>query len=84
MARAYKTKDSTFETSPVKSVFLYGEPNKAKLHLLSRMQQRFCELANENIRTICETDGLFLQLVKKRQERQCRTEAGKNSSVLRV
>lgn len=64
MARAYRRKDSTFETSPVKSVFLYGEPNKAKLHLLSRMQQRFCELANENIRTICETDGLFLQLVK--------------------
>lgn len=38
MARAYRRKDSTFETSPVKSVFLYGEPNKAKLHLLSRMQ----------------------------------------------
>ena len=64
MARACRRKDSTFETSQVKSVFLYGEPNKVKLNLLSRMQQRFCELANENISTICEADGLFLQLVK--------------------
>lgn len=50
MARACRRKDSTFETSQVKSVFLYGKPNKVKLNLLSCMQQKFCELANENIR----------------------------------
>lgn len=64
MARACRRKDSTFETSQVKSVFLYGKPNKVKLNLLSCMQQKFCELANENIRIICKTDGLLLQLVK--------------------
>lgn len=52
MARACRRKDSTFETSQVKSVFLYGKPNKVKLNLLSCMQQKFCELANENIRII--------------------------------
>ena len=67
MARACRRKDSTFETSQVKSVFLYGKPNKVKLNLLSCMQQKFCELANENIRIICKTDGLLLQ---------CRTETG--------
>ena len=81
MARACRRKDSTFETSQVKSVFLYGKPNQVKLHLLSRMQQRFCELANEDIRTICETDGLFLQLVKNDKKnsvvRESDTEIGR-------
>ena len=87
MARACRRKDSTFETSQVKSVFLYGKPNKVKLNLLSCMQQKFCELANENIRIICKTDGLLLQLVKndkkdsavRKLEKQSRP-AGLNSA----
>ena len=74
MARACRRKDSTFETSQVKSVFLYGKPNKVKLNLLSCMQQKFCELANENIRIICKTDGLLLQLVKN--DKKDSTETG--------
>ena len=39
MPKARKKKSSTFESSPVKSVFLFGNPNKGKLDVLWQMVQ---------------------------------------------
>ena len=39
MPKACKKKSSEFEASPVKSVFLFGKPNKGKLDLLWQMKQ---------------------------------------------
>lgn len=64
MAKARRRKNTSFETEPVKSVFLYGEPNKEKLSLLIKAQSSFLSLVNGFIRLLAETEGYTLQLVK--------------------
>ena len=64
MPRPRRRKDSSFETSVTKSVFLYGRPNKDKLALLRRMQATFTALVNEDIRILSTRDDLMMQLVK--------------------
>lgn len=64
MPRSRCRKDSSFETSVTKSVFLYGRPNKDKLALLKRMQATFTALVNEDIRILSTRNDLMMQLVK--------------------
>lgn len=64
MPRPRRRKDSSFETSVTKSVFLYGRPNKDKLALLRRMQAVFTVLVNEDIRILSTRDDLMMQLVQ--------------------
>lgn len=64
MPKARRRKDSSFETSVTKSVFLYGDPNKEKLALLKRMQAVFTALVNETILMLDARRDLIMQLVK--------------------
>lgn len=64
MPKARRRKDSSFETSVTKSVFLYGDPNKEKLALLKRMQAVFTALVNETIPMLDARGDLIMQLVK--------------------
>ena len=64
MPKARRRKDSSFETSVTKSVFLYGDPNKEKLALLKRMQAVFTALVNETILMLDARGDLIMQLVK--------------------
>ena len=64
MPKARRRKDSSFETSVTKSVFLYGNPNKEKLALLKRMQAVFTALVNETILMLDARGDLIMQLVK--------------------
>ena len=41
MAKARRRKDTQFETSMTKSVFLYGSPNKDKSKIILDMQNEF-------------------------------------------
>ena len=63
MARARRRKESSFETEQVKSVFLYGHPNKEKLASLQKMQAAFVMLVNSEIRSLAENPEIYLQLV---------------------
>ncbi len=49
MPRARKKKNSSFQTTITKSVFLYGQPNKEKLAILQQMQDSYTALINRNI-----------------------------------
>lgn len=42
MPKARKKMNSEFEPSPVKSMFLFGKPNKGKLDLLWQMEHKIC------------------------------------------
>lgn len=64
MPKARRRKDSTFETTMTKSVFLYGDPNKAKLASLIRIQASFATLVNKNILILNSRPEIILQLVK--------------------
>ena len=64
MPKARRRKDSSFETSVTKSVFLYGDPNKEKLALLKQMQDVFTALVNERILMLDAREDLIMQLVK--------------------
>ena len=64
MARARRRKESSFESDQVKSVFLYGHPNKEKLASLEKMQAAFAMLVNSNIQKLSENKEIFLQLVR--------------------
>lgn len=64
MPRPRRRKDSSFETSVIKSVFLYGKPNKDKLALLKRIQATFTALVNEDIRILSTREDLMMQLVQ--------------------
>ena len=52
MPKARKKMNSEFEPSPVKSVFLFGKPNKGKLDLLWQMEHKYVELINFNIEAL--------------------------------
>lgn len=64
MPKAKRRKDSGFQKSMTKSVFLYGSPNAGKLAALTRMQASFTALVNRDIRLLAEDASVFLQLVK--------------------
>ena len=60
MPRARKKKNSSFQTTITKSVFLYGRPNKEKLV----MQNSYTALINRNIELLEKNPAIVLQLVK--------------------
>lgn len=64
MPRARRRKDSTFQKSMTKSVFLYGNPNTGKLSSLMRIQRLYTTLVNEDIRLLADNRSMFLQVVK--------------------
>ena len=64
MPKARKKKSSEFEASPVKSVFLFGKPNKGKLDLLWQMEHKYVELINFNIEALMAVPDIHVQLIK--------------------
>ena len=64
MPKARKKKSSEFEASPVKSVFLFGKPNKRKLDLLWQMERKYVELINFNIEALMAVPDIHVQLIK--------------------
>ena len=64
MPKARKKKNSTFESSPAKSVFLFGKPNKGKLDVLWQMERKYVELINFNIDVLTGIPDIRVQLVR--------------------
>ena len=64
MAKARKRKDTQFETSMTKSVFLYGNPNKDKCEVIRDMQNKFTQMVNGYIRILTDNNKFTLQIVK--------------------
>ena len=64
MPKVRKKKSSEFEASPVKSVFLFGKPNKGKLDVLWQMERQYVELINFNIEALMAVPDIHVQLVK--------------------
>ena len=64
MPKARKRKDSEFQTTLPKSVFLYGNPNKGKWIVLQQMQDSFTKLINRDIQVLNEDHSVLLQIVK--------------------
>ena len=64
MPKARKKKSSEFVSSPVKSVFLFGKPNKGKLDVLWQMEHKYVELINFNIEALMAVPDIHVQLVK--------------------
>ena len=64
MPKTRKKKSSAFESSPVKSVFLFGKPNKGKLDVLWQMERQYVELINFNIEALMAVPDIHVQLVK--------------------
>ena len=71
MPKACKKKSSEFVSSPVKSVFLYGKPNKGKLHLLWQMERKYVELINFNIEALMAVPDIHVQLIKNDKKDSC-------------
>ena len=64
MPKSRKKKSSEFESSPVKSVFLFGKPNKGKLDLIWQMEHKYVEMINFNIDALMAVPDIHVQLVK--------------------
>ena len=64
MSKARKKKNSAFESSPVKSVFLFGNPNRGKLDLLWQMEHKYIKLINFNIDVLNGVPDIHVQLIK--------------------
>ena len=64
MPKARKKKNSSFQTTITKSVFLYGRPNKEKLAVLRQMQNSYTALINRDIELLEKNPDIVLQLVK--------------------
>lgn len=64
MPKVRERKDSSFELSQAKSVFLYGKPNQAKLAMLTKCQRAYQDLVNRDILILSGTAGITMQLVK--------------------
>lgn len=71
MPKARKKKSSEFVSSPVKSVFLYGKPNKGKLYLLWQMERKYVELINFNIEALMAVPDIHVQLIKNDKKDSC-------------
>lgn len=52
MPKAKKKKNSSFQTTITKSVFLYGRPNKEKLAVLRQMRNSYTALINRGSMSI--------------------------------
>lgn len=68
MPRACRKKDSGFEKSQTKSVFLYGRPNIEKSCLLHETQKTFLQLVNGDIDILAEREDIYLQLIKNNKK----------------
>ena len=64
MPKARKKKNSSFQTTITKSVFLYGQPNKEKLAALRQMQDSYTALINRDIELLEKNPAIVLQLIK--------------------
>lgn len=64
MPKAKKRKDTGFEASQTKSVFLYGHPNKEKTSIIASIQKLFTRLVNNNIQGINNCEWMHVQLIK--------------------
>ena len=64
MPKARKKKNSSFQTTITKSVFLYGRPNNEKLAILLQMQNSYIALFNRQIDLLEKNPDIVLQLVK--------------------
>ena len=64
MPKAKKKKNSSFQTTITKSVFLYGRPNKEKLAVLRQTQNSYTALINRDIDLLEKNPDIVLQLVK--------------------
>lgn len=64
MPKPRRRKDSSFESTMTKSVFLYGDPNREKLAALKRIQSDFTALVNRDIQMLDHSTSVFLQIVK--------------------
>ena len=64
MPKARKKKSSAFESSPVKSVFLFGYPNKGKLNVLWQMEHKYVELIKFNTDALMTIPDIHVQLIK--------------------
>ena len=64
MPKARKKKNSSFQTTITKSVFLYGRPNKEKLAVLRQMQNSYTALINRDIDLLEKNPDIVLQLEK--------------------
>ena len=62
--RQERKKNSSFQTTITKSVFLYGRPNKEKLAILQQMQNSYIALINRDIELLEKNPDIVLQLVK--------------------
>ena len=68
MPKARKKKNSSFQTTITKSVFLYGRPNKEKLAVLRQMQNSYTALINRDIELLEKNPDIVLQLVKNNKK----------------
>ena len=64
MPKARVRKDTPFQNTVTRSVFLYGTPNKEKLSRLKKMEASFADLVCRDIRILDSSSEVFLQLVK--------------------
>ena len=64
MPKARKKKNSAFESSPVKSVFLFDNPNRGKRDLLWQMEHKYIKLINFNIDVLNGVPDIHVQLIK--------------------
>ena len=64
MPKARHRKETSFQNTVTRSVFLYGKPNTGKCSVLDHMVSAFTKLVNRDIRILDSTPGIFLQLVK--------------------
>ena len=64
MPRARRRKKKTVSTSPVKAVFLYGNPNKGKLQSLLDIQAEYTKLCNQYIQTLKDRTDLMVPIIK--------------------
>lgn len=64
MPKAKKRKDTGFEASQTKSIFLYGHPNKEKASTIASIQKLFTQLVNDNIQGINNCEWMHVQLIK--------------------
>ena len=64
MPKARHKKTTEYQTSMTKAVFLFGEPNKGKLELLSQIQAYYTDLVNQDIELLCKHSEFTLELVK--------------------
>lgn len=68
MPKAHRRKDSSFASTQVKSVFLYGRPNREKLSAIMKIQQKYQDLVNQDIRILSENAGITMQLVQNNKK----------------